>query len=1120
MSLKKFRYIEITIPLLVILVLIELVSFAVNNIEMVSDTSKRNFTYTLKIRDAVEEIDKTVERAELNINVLTDVIKFGYDTNKINNASYNRNVLKDIDSLIKAALINTPGVDGAWFQINANASFAYNTYSWYEYSNNKLVNVRASLQKENAQSRKLTQESDPYYFEAIKAKKLIWSEIYTDADVNRKMVTIAKPVVKNGVLIGVVGIDISIKDLQARMKDMQAVLVGSEIFLIDENKNIILEQLFEYRKNKKTDYSFLELLADNNSEQMMEYSDNDKNKTAMLIGLSNKYHIILTFPSVDVFKGFEKLFKTVYLILLILGILTLIILINRYKMAKLNKELETEILKQKTIIKSAPTIMVIKDLEGRYLDCNDKFLELLGKTKKEVIGKTVKDLFSETMAAAINEKERIVKESKKRLVNELWLADKNGEELLLEIYTIPLFDKSGRLIGLLIDAIDLTKARKEQELLQKAKEAAEVATAMKSNFLANMSHEIRTPLNGVLGFLQLLEDTDLSNLQKEFITDAQKSSEILLMVINEILDFSKIEAGKLNLDNISFDIRAAVEDVAVMSTSGAFTKGLEVNSLICTDVPNQVFGDPGRIKQILNNLVGNAIKFTQSGEIMIYVNMEAETDNEAIISFRVKDTGIGIAEDKLSTIFESFTQADASTTRKFGGTGLGLAISQKLVEIMNGKIIVESKEGEGSEFTFIIPLSKDKNSDEDSKYSARDLDKANILIVDNNPTDLVIIGYYLAELNCTITEASSAEEALAILNEENNGISAVLIDENIQNSDEIELSSLIKHGEYTKNIPLILYSSITKRIEPSQAREKGFAGHLTKPIKKNELIETINNVVNKKDYKIPEELITKQVIKDSQFDPNAKVLVVEDSEINCKLIIKILNKAGLNCDLSVDGQKALELFKTKNYDLVLMDCEMPIMDGHTTTKEIRKFEGTAKHTPIIAMTANVLNADREKCYESGMDDYISKPLDINKLLLKISKYIKVENKTDKLEEKISKREHDIGFIINEIVAAFGFTKEEATNLLAQFMVEMQKTIKELESLIENNDVENLKKIAHKLKGSSANLRVQKITELSEKLEKEIAKEDKDSCIKTVDEMKNYMLELNKPELPKEDYYII
>ena len=1110
---KSFKYLNIALPILVVLLMIEFLFFIRSSINIVSETNKNNFIYTIKVRNTIEQIDKIIERGEVNLDVLVDIIQRTYDINKLHYEEYNISYINNLDLLTESALINSPGISGIWFQPDIKLPYSTFLYTWLMFDNGKVVNLRKKFADKDPSERKLDPKSDPYYFDAIKEKNIIWSNIYTDADTKMKMLSMCKPAYKQGKLIGVVGLDITVNNLKVALVSMQNIFKGSEIYLIDNRGNIILSQLSSDYKLTPESRIFHELMIKKyqNENAMVEYIESGIDKTAIMLDLSNKYNIVITFPNNLIYNGFDKLFNTIYLIFGILTLLVILFFINRNKLAKINDKLEHETRKLRAIIDSTQNAIVIKSLNGVYTDCNSGFLEAIGVKKEDIVGKRDEDIFiNKKELELIMKDDNLVKETKQKIESELMLKDKNGTKIYLQKFIIPLLDDNNKLNGLLINAFDITKQKEEQILLQKAKDEAEKTTAMKSNFLANMSHEIRTPLNGVMGFIQLLKDTNLDKEQAEFVSDAQKSSELLIEIINDILDFSKIEAEKLDINNISFDIRSLVEETILLLTSSANKKGLDINFLIFSDVPQKLFGDPGRIKQILNNFISNAIKFTNEGEIIVYIKT-IKCDNEnATLHFEVKDTGIGIAEDKLNLIFEEFTQADASMTRKYGGTGLGLAISKKLIGLMNGTIHVTSKLGEGSIFTATIPFKIDKTVNESINFSAEALNGAKILLISNNSTDLKIFHYYLDEIHCIITEAHSAQEAMDIL-KNSKTFSTIIIDYKNQNIGDEEFISVIKSDEKLKHIPIILYTYLARSGDSILAKEKRFSGYLTKPIKKLELIETIAAAINFKNK--TQTLVTKHLLGEIKFTKKTKILVVEDNEINCKLISKILNKQGLICDLAMNGKEAVNAYKTQKYDLILMDCQMPILNGYEATEEIRAMEyNSSIHTPIVAMTANALSEDKEKCSKAGMDDYLCKPIIIEKLVNILKKYITIEensagNKSNELQ--VDSENSYITSIIAQMANELEFTKKEAIQLFVEYLEFLPESINQLAATINENNFEELKQIAHKLKGSSSNLRIEKITQLSIELEKAAQDCNNESCTDIIEQIQEYYNYLDK-----------
>lgn len=1084
-------------PILVGLLLSGFLVFIVNCVKLVNESNAKNFAYTVKVRDTIEEIDKIVERAEINIETASQIIYQTYDTSKLHDRAYNLTYIKQVDALNKALLINTPGVNGSWYSGNVNSSFWNDIYTWYTLKDGKIINYKALLSK-RGDIRALTPEEDPYYFEALKTKRTVWSDIYTDADSKVKMITISQSIYKNDKLIGVVGIDLSISDLQQALKNMQKVVKDSEIFLLDKNYQIILYQLPPNIQLNKINQQFIELFKNNKLEELIQYKDNGIKKTAIILHLSNKYSVVMIFKNSSLYSNFDVLLKTLYVIFIIMAILAFVTIRNKRKMLKMNRMLENEAVKLRTIIDSSPNTIVIKNLDGRYVDCNDAFLKIKQLNRKDIIGKTAREIFSNEEADEIESDDNFVINNKKMLEKEFCYKDINEVYVCVEKYIIPLLSRNNELKGILIIAFDISKQKQENEILIEAKEAAEKAADMKSNFLANMSHEIRTPMNGVLGFLQLLRETETTSEQNEFIDDALDASGILLQIINDILDFSKMEANKLQVDEINYDLHMIVNDITNMTANLAQKKNLEVNSLICEDVPQYFIGDPIRVKQIITNIINNAIKFTESGEVTLCVSQVDETPDVSIINFDVKDTGIGIEQEKLSLIFEEFSQADTSTTRKFGGTGLGLAITRKLVELMGGKVIVESQIGKGTTFTVTLPLKKDKDTVTINPVNL--LTNLEILAVDTNPTNLKILDYYLSKTNCIVYKASSKEEVQKITNSDDKDISAIIIDEKMETEENEKISTLIKNNEKYKDTPMIQSCSLHTIANLVSETEKIFTEYLAKPINKNDLFTAIARAIY-----IPEDgkkiNFTDQSPFYGNFNPDAKILVVEDNEINIKLIKRILSNNGLSCDVAINGQEAIDAFKTKDYDLIFMDCQMPVLSGYEATKEIRKIENGQKHTPIVAMTANVLTKDEEKCLEAGMDDFIGKPINLGRLFSIISKYIEeVIEPVFTLNNTLN----ETSAIIKALMTNLEFTQIEAEEIYGQYMASIPQSILDLERVCENNDFISLKNVAHKLKGASANLGVIKIASICGEIELESQNNNRKICLDLIQELKTYL----------------
>ena len=749
------------------------------------------------------------------------------------------------------------------------------------------------------------------------------------------------------------------------------------------------------------------------------------------------------------------------------------------------REMEEQKAFLNSLIENSPVAIVAIGADDAIQVCNPAFEDLFGHRKEDILGRSLLELLStpELRAEISVNAQRVRGGKTTHIVTRRRRSD--GSLVDVEAYSVPL-GPEGAPTGAVLLYQDITERRRAEEALLRAKDAAEAASRAKSEFLANMSHEIRTPMNGIMGMTELVLDTDLDADQREYLNLAKVSADSLLSLINDILDYSKIEAGKLDIETIDFNLSDCIGETMKTLSLRAHQKGLELAFQIEPDVPDALAGDPGRLRQIIINLVGNAIKFTESGEVVLSVRNEARAEDVRLL-FTVADTGIGVPQEKQASIFEAFSQADGSMTRKYGGTGLGLTISSRLVQLMGGRIWVDSELGKGSRFHFTSHFKIQKSPVR--KIIPRDpstLRDMGVLVVDDNATNRQILVKLLANWHMVPTVADSAANAMTILSEAKGlgrDFPLILLDAQMPDVDGFALAEYIKRHPDWETATVMMLSSAGQRGDALRCRELGVAAYLTKPVRQAELLDAILTALGTRPRnETRPALVTRHSLRESRN--RLRILLAEDNAVNQLVALRLLEKCGHTVVVAANGKKALEALDKDSYDLILMDIQMPEMNGWEATRAIREREReSGGHIPIVAMTAHAMKGDEEKCLASGMDDYLTKPIRIAELLAALDR-ISSHKADSEIVLQSSSSPNSAGPAVDLAATLERLDGDRSLfdELVEVFRNECPGLMGEIRRALVLQDAKRVERGAHTLKGSSSNVGAVAVSQAASEIE--------------------------------------
>ena len=766
----------------------------------------------------------------------------------------------------------------------------------------------------------------------------------------------------------------------------------------------------------------------------------------------------------------------------------------------------------KTIINNVPDLIYVKDRAGRFVTANAALLQMFKLPDTDAIaGRTDYDFSAPELACDyVADDQNVMRDRRPLLDREETHQTKDGETICLLTTKVPLFDTAGEVIGVVGIGHDITMRKHADEEILAAKEVADKANRAKSDFLANMSHEIRTPMNAIIGMTDLVLDTSLDSSQRSYLSMVQESADALLSVINDILDFSKIEAGKLDLEPRVFEIREALGDT--MKTLGlkAHSKQIELAFRVAPEVPRFLCGDVGRLRQIVINLVGNAIKFTTVGEVVVDVRLAHLDADEVKLEIAVRDTGIGIEKEKFDSIFREFEQADTSTTRRFGGTGLGLAISSRLARLFGSEISIDSTVGRGSTFSFVATMQVAPDDVQQTQQrGVVVVGGTKVLIVDDNETNRLILREMLTNWGMVATMASSGQAAIGTLRaacQDGHPFELVISDVNMPEMSGYDFIAAIREDDAMTELPVVILTSGGRDGERELAEALSVHERLMKPVKQSEMFDAIVRVLGVNASE------SRSDSTDEEKRPthaSLKILLAEDNEINQRLAIGVLTRDGHEVTVARNGVETLEHYGRETFDVILMDVQMPIMDGMEATRAIRELEReSGTHTTIVAMTAHAMKGDREKCLAAGMDEYVAKPIRLSVLREKLAivadeSDVPAEAKTEATPQpaKVDGVDDEAPIDWKYAHRTVGGDPKLLNELISVYVGEAKSVIRTLDRTSKENDLKSLRRAAHTLKGASLSVGALVTSRCAGDLEQAVVDGNDDLALSLVDAVK-------------------